>query len=96
MKISKDAVRHVAELARIDFKEDELDKLSEQLGNILEYIEKLNEIDTANVEPTFHVLGLSTPLRKDVLKPWLTLDEALENATEKEEGFFKVPKVIDD
>jgi aspartyl-tRNA(Asn)/glutamyl-tRNA(Gln) amidotransferase subunit C len=96
MKISKDAVRHVAELARLEFKEDELERFSEQLGNILEYMEKLNEIDTASIEPTFHVLGLSTPLREDVVKPWLSLDEALENAPEKEEGFFTVPKFMED
>src|ERR1700757_4589170 len=96
MKISKDAARHVAELSRLEFKEDELEKFTEQLGNILEYMEKLNELDTSRVEPTFHVLELSTPLREDVVNPWLSLDEALENAPQKEEGFFAVPKFIED
>jgi aspartyl-tRNA(Asn)/glutamyl-tRNA(Gln) amidotransferase subunit C len=96
MKISKDTVQHVAELARLEFKEEELEKFTEQLGNILQYIEKLNELDTANVEPTFHVLGLSTPLREDVVKPWLSSEEALENAPHREEDFFAVPKFIED
>jgi aspartyl-tRNA(Asn)/glutamyl-tRNA(Gln) amidotransferase subunit C len=96
MKISKDAARHVAELSRLEFKEDELEKLTEQLGNILGYMEKLNELDTSDIEPTFHVLELSTPLREDIVNPWLSLDEALENASQKEEGFFAVPKFIED
>ncbi len=96
MKISKHAARHVAELSMLEFKEDELEKFTEQLGNILEYMEKLNELDTAHVEPTFHVLELSTPFREDVVMPWLSVDEALENAPQKEEGFFTVPKFIED
>ncbi|MBI2486542.1 MAG: Asp-tRNA(Asn)/Glu-tRNA(Gln) amidotransferase subunit GatC [Deltaproteobacteria bacterium] len=96
MRISKYTVRHVAELARLEFKEEELEKFAEQLGNILEHIEELNELDTSNVEPTFHVLDLSTPLREDVVEPWLNADEALENAPQREEDFFAVPKVIED
>ncbi len=96
MKISKDTVRHVAELARLEFKEEELEKFTEQLGNILGHIEELNELDTSQVEPTFHVLDLSTPLREDVVQPWLNSDEALENAPQREEDFFVVPKVRED
>jgi len=96
MRISKDAVRHVAELARLEFKEEELEKFTEQLGNILEHIEELNELDTSSVEPTFHVLDISTPLREDTVKPWLSSDEALENAPHREEDFFAVPKFIED
>jgi len=96
MKISKDTVRHVAALARLEFKEDELEKFTEQLANILEHVEELNELDTSGVEPTFHVLDVSTPFREDVVKPWLSSDEALENAPEKDEDFFVVPKVIED
>jgi aspartyl-tRNA(Asn)/glutamyl-tRNA(Gln) amidotransferase subunit C len=96
MKISKETVRHVAELARLEFKEEELEKFTEQLGNILEHIEELNELDTSNVEPTFHILELSTPLREDVVVPWLSSDEALENAPQREEDFFAVPKVLED
>jgi aspartyl/glutamyl-tRNA(Asn/Gln) amidotransferase, C subunit len=96
MKISKDTVLHVAQLARLEFKEEELDKFTEQLGNIIEYMEKLNELDTSQVEPTFHVLDLSTPLREDVVSPWLSSDKALENAPQREDDFFAVPKFIED
>ncbi|HXG30457.1 MAG TPA: Asp-tRNA(Asn)/Glu-tRNA(Gln) amidotransferase subunit GatC [Thermodesulfobacteriota bacterium] len=96
MKISKETVLHVAELARLEFKEEELERFTEQLGNILEHIEELNGLDTSGVEPTFHVLGISTPLREDTVKPWLSSDEALENAPHREGGFFAVPKFIED
>ena len=82
MKISKEDVVKVAELARLEFKEQEVQKFTEQLGNILEYIEKLNELDTDNVEPTSHVLDISTPLREDKVDKMLTIEEVLQNAPE--------------
>lgn len=96
MKISKDDVIKVSELARLEFKEEELDKFTEQLGNILEYIEQLNELDTNNVEPTSHVLDISTPLREDKVVEWLNIEEVLQNAPESEDDFFVVPQVIED
>ncbi|GIW48439.1 MAG: aspartyl/glutamyl-tRNA(Asn/Gln) amidotransferase subunit C [Deltaproteobacteria bacterium] len=96
MKITKETVLHVAELSRLEFNQEELEKFTEQLGRILQYVEKLNELDTSDIEPTFHVLDLSTPLREDVVESWLTQDEALENAPYSEEGFFAVPKFIED
>ena len=96
MKISKDDVIHVAELARLEFGEKEIEKFTEQLGNILEYIEKLSELDTSGVEPTSHVLDISTPLREDRVEEWITPEETLQNAPEREENFFSVPKVIDE
>jgi len=96
MKISKDDVINVAELARLEFKEQELEKFTEQLGNILEYIEQLNDLDTDNVEPTSHVLDISTPLREDKVVEWLNTEEVLKNAPESEDNFFVVPQVIED
>lgn len=96
MKISKEEVVKVAELARLEFKEEELEKFTEQLGNILAYIERLNELDTTGVEPTSHVLDMDTPLREDAAGGMLTQDEALANAPEREDGFFAVPQVIED
>lgn len=96
MKITKKEVMDTAELARLEINEDELDKFITQLGNILEYIKDLNQIDTTDVEPTSHVLELSTPLRDDEVVQELTADQALENAPESEDGFFVVPKVIED
>lgn len=96
MKISKEDVLKVAELARLEFGEAELEKFMEQLGDILTYIEKLNELDTDGVEPTSHVLDIATPLREDEVQDWLTPEEALQNAPEREEDFFVVPQVIED
>ncbi len=96
MEITKETVLHVAELGRLEFNQEELEKFTEQLGRILQYVEKLNELDTRDVEPTFHVLDVSTPLREDIVESWLTQDEALENAPHREEGFFAVPKFIED
>ena len=95
MKITKDTVLHVAELSRLEFKEDELERLTLQLGNIIDYIENLNKLDTLEVDPTYHVLELSTPLRGDVVEPWLSNDEALDNSPLKEDELFAVPKVIE-
>ncbi|MGB2692209.1 MAG: Asp-tRNA(Asn)/Glu-tRNA(Gln) amidotransferase subunit GatC [Thermodesulfobacteriota bacterium] len=96
MKISKDDVIKVAELARLEVTQEETEIFTDQLGNILEYIEKLNELDTNNVEPTSHVLDISTPLREDKVVNWLTIEEVLQNAPESEDDFFVVPQVIDD
>jgi aspartyl-tRNA(Asn)/glutamyl-tRNA(Gln) amidotransferase subunit C len=96
MKISKDDVTKVAELARLEVTEEETGIFTEQLGNILEYIEKLNELDTDNVEPTSHVLDISTPLREDKVVKWLSIEEVLQNAPESEDNFFVVPQVIED
>ncbi len=96
MKISRDTVLHVAELSRLEFRDEELDRFTMQLENILGYIGQLNELDTRDVKPTYHVLELSTPLRKDVVSPWLSLEEAMVNAPLRENEFFAVPKVIGD
>ena len=96
MKISKQEVIDTAELARLDFEDSELEKFTVQLGNILEYIEDLNELNTDGVEPTSHVLELTTPLREDRVEQLITTEEALQNAPDKDDDFFVVPKVIED
>ena len=96
MKISKDEVKETAELARLEFTEKELEKFTVQLGRILDSIEDLNELDTENTKPTSHVLELSTPLREDKVNQLITAEDALENAPEANDGFFVVPKVIED
>lgn len=94
--IDKNTVKKVAHLARLEPNEKELDLYVAQLGSILSYIGKLNEIDTANVIPTSHPLAtLKNVFRKDILKPSLKQEEALENAPSREGGFFKVPQIIE-
>lgn len=96
MKISKQEVIDTAELARLEFDESNLEKFTEQLGRILEYIEDLNELNTDGIEPTSHVLELTTPLREDRVNQLITVEQALQNAPEKDEDFLVVPKVIED
>lgn len=96
MKISKKDVIQTAELARLEFSEDDLEKFTDQLENILGHIQDLNELNTDNVEPTSHVLDISSPEREDIVVELLSAEEVLKNAPEREEDFFVVPKVIDD
>lgn len=96
IKIDKAVVKHVAYLSRLELSEDELELHSRQLASILSYINKLNEVDTANVQPTSHALPtLKNVFRKDILKPSLKVADVVSNAPSKEDGFFKVPKVIE-
>ncbi len=94
MKISKKDVEHVARLARLRLTEEEKEKLGKQLNQILEYVEKLNELDTKNVEPTSHVVPLKNVLREDEVKPSLPVEEVLSNAPDKKGKYFKVPRII--
>jgi aspartyl-tRNA(Asn)/glutamyl-tRNA(Gln) amidotransferase subunit C len=95
MKITKHEVEHVAKLARLELSEQEKEKLTDQLSNILTYVEKLNELDTAGVEPTSHVLDINNVMRDDVAVVGLTQERALANAPEKAAGHYKVPKIIE-
>ncbi len=96
MKISKQEVLNTAELAKLEFQDSQLEKFTGQLGRILEYIEDLKELDTDNIEPTSHGVELTIPLREDRVVQLITTEEALQNAPEKDEDFFVVPKVIED
>ena len=94
MKISKAEVEHVARLARLEFSEHEKELFATQLDSILDYVGKLAELDTTGVEPTSHALDVTNAFRPDEARPSLSVDEALSNAPEREEGFFVVPRVI--
>lgn len=96
MKLTKEEVEHVAKLARLAVGEEEKEAFGRQLSDILTYVQKLNELDTASVEPTSHVLDLSNVFREDSAKPGLESEEALANAPEREKGFFRVPKIIEE
>ena len=94
MSVTKKDVEHVAKLARLEFSEQEKEKLAKELNTILEYIEKLNELDTANVKPLSHVIELTNVMREDKVQSSIPKEDALQNAPSKNEKFFKVPKVI--
>lgn len=95
MSITVKDVQHVAKLARLQLSPEEEATFTEQMNAILQYAEKLNELDTENVKPTTHVLQVSNVMREDVVKKSLSQEEALLNAPEDEEGHFKVPAVLE-
>ncbi len=94
--IDADQVRKVAKLGRLELTDAEVEEFTDQLGAILEYVEKMNELDTTDVEPLAHCLPISNVLRNDEVKPSLGTDSALANAPERDGPFFKVPKILDD
>ncbi len=94
MKLTSKDVEHVAMLARLELTEQEKDMFAEQLTEILEYVNKLNELDTSRVEPVFHVVPLKNVFREDEEKPSLSPEEALRNAPDRGGNFFRVPKVV--
>ncbi len=95
MPVAIKDVEHIAKLAKLSFSDEEKAEFTEQFNEILSFMDKLNELDTSNVEPLSHVIELKNALREDVVRPSLPTGEALENAPAKSEQFFKVPKVID-
>ena len=94
MKITKAEVLHVADLARLDLDEASIDRFAGQIGNILEYVAKLNEVDTEGIQPTSHAISITNVFREDQQRQPLDREKALENAPEKEDGNFVVPKVV--
>lgn len=95
MKITRKEVEHVARLARLELKEEEIEQFTRQLSDILSYVEKLNELDTKEVEPTSHVLPVKNVLRDDETSSSIERRRVLVNAPDRTEEFFRVPKVIE-
>lgn len=91
--ITKDDVKHVAKLARLELTEEETEKYSEQLGNILKYVEQMNEVDTTGIEPMPHAVPVTNVTREDEVKYEQTKEELMKNAPYEEDGFFRVPKI---
>lgn len=94
MGISIKDVEHVALLARLDLAEGEKQMYMGQLNSILEYMEKLQELNTDHIPPTAHVLPLHNVLREDRPRPSMDPIEVLQNAPLKEKGHFRVPKIV--
>ncbi|MBQ2645223.1 Asp-tRNA(Asn)/Glu-tRNA(Gln) amidotransferase subunit GatC [bacterium] len=91
--ITKEEVKHVAKLARLELTDAEIEKYSEQLGNILKYVEQMNEIDTTGIEPMPHAIPITNVMREDEVKYEQTKEELMKNAPYEEDGFFRVPKI---
>lgn len=95
MAVSRDDVRHVAQLARLDFSDEEEAQMADEMSQILEYVEKLNELDTSGVPPMSHVLDVTNVMRPDEVESRIDREQALAPAPEADEEHFQVPKVID-
>ncbi len=95
MAVSKKEVEHIAKLAKLKFTEEEAGKLQKEMNVVLEYIDQLNELDLSNVEPLENINDMENVFREDVSEKCLTKEEALKNAPDKTDNFFKVPKVLD-
>lgn len=93
--ITKEQVEHMAHLARLEIKEEEISTYAEKLESIVTLVEKLSNVDTENVKPTYHVLDLVNVFREDIAKEGLNREEVLKNSYEQESGQFKVPTIIE-
>ena len=89
-------LKHIARLARLHFKDEELKVFESQIENILAFVEKMKEVDVKGVEPTTHPLKISNVFRKDELKPSLSIQEFLKHSPRVRGRFFEVPKVVED
>jgi aspartyl-tRNA(Asn)/glutamyl-tRNA(Gln) amidotransferase subunit C len=94
MSVTKKEVEHIAKLAKLKFNDDEVNEYTSQLNQILEYVDKLNELDTENVTPLSHPVEGENVFRNDIRKESVTTETALKNAPSKTAEYFKVPKVI--
>jgi len=94
-EFSKETIDYVSKLALVDLTEEEKEKFAKQLGEIIAYFKKLNDLDTSNIEPTTHPIdGLKNVFRED--EPWESLsnEEALKNTEHKKDGYFKAPRIL--
>ena len=96
MKVTEKDIKTVAVLSRLSVSEAEMPKYIEQMESILSYIDRLGELDTENIQPTTYALPMQNVFREDVVKPSIDRELALSNAPLKEDGYFKVPKILED
>ena len=95
MKLERDAVLHIAKLARVELTEQEIATFSEQLSDIIGHFDALNAVDTDGVEPTAHTLPLRNVMAEDTSRPSLPLDEVLALAPNTDEGYLRVRAVLE-
>ena len=96
MSLTKVEVEHVAKLARLELSESEKDEFTRELNEILDFVTKLNELDTTGIEPTAHAIPVTNVFRPDAVTPSLDPEVTLSNAPDRIGDFFKVPKSIEE
>ncbi len=94
MLLKKEEIEHIGWLARTELSETEKELFEKQLSSILDYFAVLDELDTEDIEPTYHVIGIKDVVRKDEPKEALSQSEALRNAPKKEKGYIKSPRMF--
>ncbi len=95
MKINQQDVEHVARLARLSLNPDDLKTMTGQMDAILGYVDKLNELDTTGIEPMAHAVPMSNAFREDEITEPIGVEQALQNAPQRNDNYFKVPKIIE-
>ncbi len=95
MSVSKEDVKHIAVLSRLTVPESELEKFTEQFNQILDYVDKMQKLDTTGIEPTASILPVTNVFREDVALSGVSHEEALKNAPAVHNGGFKVPRVLE-
>ena len=95
MKIDKEMVDHLAHLSRLEFENESKEEIINDLNRILSFVEKLNELDTENIEPLIYMNNETNVLREDHVIQDITQEEALKNAPKKDSDYFRVPKMVE-
>jgi aspartyl-tRNA(Asn)/glutamyl-tRNA(Gln) amidotransferase subunit C len=93
-RVDEGTVEHISDLVNIGLSQEEVSLFAQQLNEILDYFRRINEVDTRDIEPTFHVMDVKDIVRDDTTSPCLPSKIALENAPKKENGLFKAPKIL--
>ena len=93
--IERKDVMNIAKLSRLSLTDEEVGLYSSQLNGILQYVEKLKELDTEGIDPTSHVLDLRNVMREDKAVPSLPVEDVLKNAPDRKDGFYRVPRIIE-
>jgi len=94
MSLTRQDVEKVSLLARLKFDDEQLDKMTDHMVQIIQYVEKLSELNTDDVEPMAHALDVNNALAEDVSRPSLSREEALKNAPKSDDEYFRVPAVL--
>lgn len=95
MQITKQEIEHVAKLARLNLSEEDKEKFTQEMGAIIGFVDKLNELDTTGIEPTAHILPIHNVFREDQVRPSFDRDKLLQNAPQKKDECILVPKVVE-